>query len=244
MNTRQGLLIAGAKSACNYALDIEGAPVRVTEAAKRLEEALERALEVLQKQTSAKNSRQAPRYSVTRAKTILLRKHLDPIAADGLDMLAGLPGIADSLKLPRIKDAPEKHLEAAKRVRRVAADHEEEFINMYNYEKNFLESFDEAVRTLEAAARVERGSARAKYSRATADMKEAIARVRRVFDALDARMREAYLDDRERLKLWRTFSRVPAKTGRPTKRQSIARQRKRAKLHESQPETPQSADAR
>jgi exonuclease VII large subunit len=241
MNNRQDRVTAAAKRASNYALHLEHAPVRVTEAAKRLEEALERALEARQKQSSAKNSRKAPRYSVNRAKTILLRKHLDPITTDGLDMLAGLPGIADSLKLPRIKDAPEKHLEAAKRVRRVAEDHEEEFINQYNYEKNFLESFDEAVRTLDAAARVERGSARARYSRATADMKEAIARVRRVFDALDARMREAYLDDREKLKLWRTFSRVPAKTGRPTKRQSIVRQRKRMKLQESRPETPQSA---
>lgn len=70
-------------------------------------------------QIVAKNNRRAPHLSLNRAKTILLRKHLDPIAADGVEMFAGLPGIEESLRLPRIKDVPEKHLAAAERVRQV-----------------------------------------------------------------------------------------------------------------------------
>jgi hypothetical protein len=220
MNNRQDRLMEGAKKAIVFALRLEKAPARITEAAKRLKEALLAARAAELKQLGAKNTLQVPRYSVIRAKTILLRKHVDPIAADGLEMFAGLPGVEDSLKLPRIKDAPEKHLEAAKRVRRVAEEHEEEFIAARNYDENFLESFDAAVRDLEAAARVERGFARAKYTQATVDVKEAITRVRRAFDALDTRMLEAYLDDRATLQLWRRASRVPAKTGRPKKRKS------------------------
>jgi hypothetical protein len=135
-------------------------------------------------------------------------------------MFAGLPGIKDSLKLPRIKDVHEKHLEAAKRIRRVAEEHEQELITECDYDENFLESFDVAVRDLEAAAGVQRGAARAKYTRATEDVKEAIARVRRALNTLDTRIVEAYLGDRQLLKRWRKESRVPPKMGRPKTRRT------------------------
>jgi hypothetical protein len=222
MNDRQSRLIHAAKSGVVFARDLKNPPLRVTDAATRVDAAVHAAFDAQVKQLNAKNSRGGPRISVKRAKTILLRKHLDPIAADGLEMFAGLPGIEESLHVPRLKDAPEKHLKAAERVRKVAEEHEQELIDDRNYSENFLEKFDAAVRDLEAAARVERGAARAKYSRATEDVKEAIARVRRVFDALDTRIREAYLDDGGTLQLWRKVSRVPAKMGRPRKRKSAA----------------------
>jgi hypothetical protein len=233
MNNRQSRLLAAAESAIIFALDLKKAPSRIIDAAKRLKEAVRSARGAAQQQSGAKHYRRVPRYSVRRAKTILLRKHLDPIVADGLEMFAGLPGIEESLQVPRIKDAPEKHLEAAKRVHRVAEEHEDEFIEQRNYNDNFLEKFQEAVRDLEAAARVERGFARAKYTRATEDVKEEITRVRRAFDALDARMLEAYLDDRHTLRQWRKASRVPAKTGRPKQRKAGVKRGDRARVRES-----------
>ena len=218
MNNRQRRLLEAARSAIGFVLQLKNAPSRITEAAKRLQAAVLGVREAEVRQLNAMKSRHAPRSSVNRAKKILLRKHLDPIAADGLEIFAGLPGLEDSLRVPRIKDSPEKHLEAAKRIRHVADEHEEEFITERNYSENFLEKFDAAVRDLEAAARVERGAARARYTRATEDVKEEIARVRRAFDALDTRILEAYLDDRSTLKLWRRSSRVPAKTGRPKRK--------------------------
>jgi hypothetical protein len=232
MNNRQSRLLAAAEAAVVFVLLLKKAPSRVIEAAKRLKEAVRAARAAAQKQFGAKHYRKIPRYSVTRAKTILLRKHLDPIAADGLEMFAGLPGIEESLQIPRIKDAPEKHLEAAKRVHRVAEEHEQEFINDRNYNENFLEKFQEAVGDLEAAARVERGFGRGKYTRATQDVKDAIKRVQRAFDVLDTRMFEAYLDDRDRLELWRRASRVPAKTGRPKQRKSGVKGRDHARSRE------------
>jgi hypothetical protein len=218
MNDRQRRLIEGAKGAVTFALDLKKPPSRVTEAAKRLQAAVLDVGDAEVKQLGARNLRKAPRYSVNRAKKILLRKHLDPIAADGLELFNGLPGIKDNLRVPRIKDAPEQHLEAAKRVRRIAEEHEQEFITERNYGENFLERFDAAVRDLEAASRVDRGLGRAKYTRATEDLKEEIARVRRALDVLDTRMLEAYLDDHSTIKRWRWESRVPAKLGRPKKR--------------------------
>jgi len=88
------------------------------------------------------------------------------------------------------------------------------------------------VRDLEAAARADRGSARANYTLATQNMKEEIARLRRVFDTLDTRMLEVYLDDRPTLELWRKASRVPAKKGRPRKRKSELKKGKRVKLRD------------
>jgi hypothetical protein len=220
MNNRQERVIAAARNGASWVRDLENAPPRVTKAAERLQEALDEVREARREQLEAKNFRSAPRYSVTAAKTILVKKHLHPLATDGLELFAGLPGIEETLRIPRIKDAPDAHLTAAERVRQVAEDHEQEFIDERNYSENFLEQFDKAVEDLRAAARVDRGSARAKYTRATMDLKDEITRVRRAFDALDARMVEAYMKDRTALQLWRQMSRVRPKTGRPRKRKS------------------------
>ena len=227
MNNRQSRVIQAAETAVAFVSQLEQPPSRVTEAAKRLHATVREVRHAEVKQLSARGSLRAPRYSVNRAKTILLRKHLDPIAADGLELFAGLPGIEESLRVPRIKDTAQEHLQAAERLRKVAEEHEREFITERNYGEDFLEKFDAAVRDLEAAERVDRGFARGKYSRATMDVKEEITRVRRAFDTLDTRMHEAYLDDASILKLWRRESRIPAKTGRPRKRKtpSGARQR-------------------
>jgi hypothetical protein len=218
MNTRQRRLIRGAESGIAFVVQLKKPSPRITEASRRLKEAVDSVRAAALDQLLAKEARTGPRRSVTRAKTVLLRQHLDPIAADGLEMFVGVPGVKETLKLPRLKDAPEKHLEAAERVRRVAEEHEEEFINARNYDENFLESFDIAVQNLEAAAKVKRGLARANYTNATEDVKNEIARVRRAFNVLDTRIREAYLDDRSTLRRWRKSSRVPPKQGRPKKR--------------------------
>jgi len=220
MNDREYRVIDAAKSGISFASSLKPRSPRIAEAAERLKAALREASEADVQQLSARKLRRAPRISLDRAKTILLRKHLDPIVADGLVMFAGLPGIEQDLKLPRSKDGPDLHLKAAERVRRLAVEHEQEFISERNYTQNFLERFDVAVRDLEAAARVERGAARARYTRATAQVKERIKAVRRAFDVLDTRIREAYLDDEAELKLWARASRVPAKTGRPRKRKA------------------------
>jgi hypothetical protein len=223
MNNRQERVIAAARKSVGWVRDLKNAPVRVTEAAERLEVALDEASDARQAQIDARNYRKAPILSITAAKTILVKKHLHPIATDGLELFAGLPGIEETLRIPRIKDGPDAHLKAADRVRRVAEEHEQEFINARNYRENFLELFDEAVGDLQAAARVDRGLARAEYSRATMDVKNELTRVRRAFDALDARIIEAYLEDSTLLETWRQVSRVKAKTGRPRKRKSQAR---------------------
>ena len=220
MNDRESRVIEGAKSGVRFARRLNDAPRRVTEAATRVETAVSFAKATLEKQRGAKSSRRAPRHSVNRAKTILLRKHLHPIAADGLVLFGGLPGIEESLRLPRIKDKPETHLKAAERVRRIAEEHEQEFITQRDYSENFLEKFDGAVQDLETALKVDAGWARAQYTRATRDMKSAITAVRQALDALDARMIESYLDDRDTLRQWRWESRVPAKLGRPKKRKT------------------------
>jgi hypothetical protein len=220
MNDRQGRVIGAAKSGVVFVRGLKNPPPRVVAAAARLESAVDNVGAAELKQIGAKVRRKRPRYSVGRAKTILLRKHLDPIAADGLEMFAGIPGLQDSLRVPRIKDPPEQHLKAAERVRRIAEEHQQELIAQRDYSENFLDKFDAAVRDLEAAARVDRGAARAKYTRATELVADEIAALRRAFDALDTRMTEAYLDDPRTLALWRRASRVHAKTGRPKKRKS------------------------
>jgi len=220
MNNRQERVIAAAKNSVGWVRRLENAPPRVTKAADRLEEALNEASAAREAQLNAKNYRKAPLISVTEAKTILVKKHLHPMRADGLELFAGLPGIEETLRIPPIKNGPAAHLKAAERVRRVAEEHEQEFIRERNYSENFLEKFDKAVEDLRAAAQVDHGSARVKYTRATDDVKEELTRVRRAFDTLDTRVVEAYLGNAYVLDLWRQASRVKAKTGRPRKRKS------------------------
>src|SRR4051812_16658045 len=93
MNNKQSRLTDAAHTAIIFVLQLRNVSARLVEAAERLREALRVARSAEMKQLRAKNSRTVPRYSVTRAKTILVRKHLHPIAADALEMLAGLPGI-------------------------------------------------------------------------------------------------------------------------------------------------------
>jgi hypothetical protein len=217
MNDRQSRLIRAAQEALLFVQVLKPCPWRVSEAAKRLSEALEAAREAGHEQLAARDHQQGPGESLNRAKTILLRKHLDPIAADGLEMFAGLPGIEESLKLPRIKARPAMHLEAAQRVRRVAEKHEQEFITERNYSENFLELFDAAVRDLEQATHVEQGAYRADYTLATQKVKEEIARLRRAFDVLDTRITEAYLDVDSIRHRWRQASQIQQRIGRPRK---------------------------
>lgn len=220
MNDRQDRLIRAAKSGILFTLNLENPPLRVTEAAKRLQETMREARSAIVKQFSAMKLRGAPHISLKLAKKILLRQHLGPIVADGLEVFAGLPGIKETLRPPRIKDTPEKLIEAAERVARFAETHKQEFIDNRDYSPDFLEQFDVAMRDLESAARADQGAARARYTQATLELKDAIARVRRALDVLDARMHEAYFADRHKLELWRRASRRPAKLGRPKKRKA------------------------
>lgn len=218
MNNRQQRVIDAAESSALWARGLENAPLRVTKAAERLQEAVDEAGAASAAQLNARNARRAPRCNVTLAKTILIKKHLQPIATDGIVLLAGLPGIKETLRIPRIKDGPDAHLKAAERLRRVAEEHEQEFIRERHYRENFLERFDKAVDDLRAAAQVDRGSARAKYSRTTKEVENELTHLRAEFNALESTIIEAYMEDRTVLETWRQVSRIKAKTGRPRRR--------------------------
>lgn len=72
--------------------------MRVTKAAERLQVAVEHARTAHGAQIAARNARKAPTYSVTTARMIFVKTHLQPIAADGIVLLAGLPGIKETLR--------------------------------------------------------------------------------------------------------------------------------------------------
>jgi DNA-binding FrmR family transcriptional regulator len=236
MDDRDGRVIRAAESAVKFLAELESPSrerklpsSRIVKATKRLEQAVEAARAAEGNQNHARVILGAPGSSLRRTKMILLKQHLDPIAADGLEMLTGLPGIKETLRLPRVKDAPAKHLEAAERVRRVAEVHEQEFISQYEYSEDFLEQFDAAVENLKAADGLDRGLARANYSRATAAVKSEIAAVRRALDRLHTRIVAEYLDDKKTIEHWRETSRVPATKGRPTKRRAANKLARRAR---------------
>ena len=220
MNDRQFRVVAAGQSGVQFVGGLKEPPLRLTEAANRLRVAVSSVDEAAQNQLAARYARQPAGLSTKRAKTVLLRRHLRPLAADGLELFAGLPGIEDTLRVPRSKDTPAAFLKAAERIRQVAVEHEQEYITGRAYSEDFLEQFDRAVQLLKTAAQADQGLARARYTKATQEVKEHIANVRRALDVLDTTMHAVYLDDRGTLKLWRKAIRVPARRGRPKKRKT------------------------
>lgn len=218
MNSRQDRVCRAAESGVTCARRLKPDQPRVTAAADRLEAAVKAARIAFAKQDSARTARGLPHNSAERAKKILFHKHLVPVATDGLALLAGKAGIEAELELPRFKAPPEEHLRAAERVRGVAARYESMYVASRDYEANFLEQFDTAVRDLSQAVGAGKGAGRASYTAATNDAKDAVEEVQRCFDSLDARMNEACFDDRTLLREWHRSRRTPAKIGRPKKR--------------------------
>jgi hypothetical protein len=218
MDSRQDRVCRAAESSVACARKLKPAQQRVIAAADRLEAAVTAARTASSKQQSTRVARGLPHNSAERARKILFHKHLVPIATDGLELLAGTEGVEAELQLPRLKAPPEEHVQAATRVRAVAARCERMYIDSRDYEPDFLEQFDRAVGDLERATSAGTGVARADYSAATLDVKDAVEEVRRRFDSLNARMNEALFDDRALLREWRKSSRIPGKIGRPKKR--------------------------
>jgi hypothetical protein len=235
MNDRQYRVVEAGESGVRFVGGLKEPPLRLTEAADRLHVAVSSVHEASQEQIAAKNARAPAGASIQRAKTVLLRKHLHPIAADGLQLFAGLPGIEDALRVPRSKDTPAALLKAAERVRRVAVEHEQEFITQRKYDEDFLEQFDESVQALDLAVRLDKAAARARYTLTTREVKECIGNVRRALDVLDTTMRAVYLDDKKTLALWRHAIRVPARRGRPKKRKTGSRRARTPKFKGSTP---------
>lgn len=230
MNNRQEPLLRAANAAIARATHFAEDHPRIAEAVARLRSAVTAADSAGVAQTLARQSRKSPRYSLSRAKKILFEKHLNPIAADGREMFRGMPGIRETLRLPPIKAKPERHLEAARRIRRIAEEHEREFIDERKYAGDFLARFDAALEDLEAAARADRGAGRQKYTHTTAEVKLAIDAVRDTLDSLDAHVRGEFMDDPVTLGLWRhSARRNPPKTGRPSNAEKAKRAAKAAK---------------
>lgn len=218
MNNRQDRLCRAAEAGVACARSMKPDQPRVTSAANRVEASVTAARAASDKQLAARDARAQPRHSANRAKAILFHKHLVPIATDGLELLAGMPGIAEDLALPRLKAPITDHLRAVKRVRRVAAAHKALFVESRDYEPNFLERLDDAVRDLKRAESAGSGAARAAYTLATRDVRVAVEEVQRCFDSLDARMNEVCFGERQLLAEWRKRRRIPGKIGRPKKR--------------------------
>jgi hypothetical protein len=220
MNDRQYRVVEAGESGIRFVGNLKEPPLRVTQAAKRLQLAVSSVDMASQNQLAAKNAQRPAAISPKHAKTVLLRKHLRPLAADGLEIFAGLPGMEDTLRVPRSKDTPAALLKAAERTRRVAVEHEDEYIAQRGYSDDFVEQFDRAVHVLRTAAEADQALMRRRYSNATAEVKERIANVRRALDVLDTTMHAVYLEDRRTLSLWRAAIRVPARRGRPKKRRN------------------------
>jgi hypothetical protein len=236
MNNRQDRVCRAASKAVTCARDLKPRHSRVSAAADRLEASVEAARAASAKQLVARKARGQPRHSVKRAKAVLFHVHLVPIATDGLELLAGMPGIEEELNLPRLKAPAEEHLRAAKRVRRVAMEHNALFVESRDYDATFLERFDEAVRDLGQAESAGTGAGRAAYTAATREVQEAVEEVQRCFDSLNARMNEVCFGDREALAEWRRQSRIPGKIGRPKKRKSKGKSGDEADGDEAPPE--------
>jgi hypothetical protein len=182
---------------------------------QQLGEAYGRIEKALAKQKSDKQSRSRPGNNVRAAKSHLRTMHLKPIAESGPRLLAGLPGIRDSLRMPIAKASVDLHVEAAQRFADNVRPHAKVFWKA-GFSRTFLKELDQAARALTKAA-ADPTSVIAAYSQSTDRVADEIRRGRDLIRELDsAFMAESQRDDILMLG-WGRAKRIPARVGRPPK---------------------------
>jgi hypothetical protein len=152
----------------------------------------------------------------------LRTKYLKPISADAEVLLEGTPGLKDSFRIPHKRDSDEKLLVAAERIFKNASTYRNDFVDRRGYAPDFIACGKAAADALKARLK-EGNTVMNRRSRATASLPKAIAKGRKIMDAIDKTVVAELGDDQSSLEMWKASYRVPKKIGRPTTKRRAKR---------------------
>ena len=163
-------------------------------------------------QSRESNSRDARKGTLLR---VALRKHhLKVINRDAKLFLVGEPGVKDMFRMPHMRIADSKLVDAARRIVDNAKPFEDTFINEAGYRADFITRAEKAIDALAAHIK-EPDTAVNRRSRARASIPDALREGRRILDAIDGIIDDEFADDKSTRDLWKRARRLPGKIGRP-----------------------------
>jgi hypothetical protein len=150
-------------------------------------------------------------------KAELRTTHLMAISKDGKRLLKGLPGIADGLRVPHMRDGADKLLKAAERIFANVEPHAATFREA-GFPRSFLADGRRAAKALAIAAKRYDAEPPTRFSPATRTLKDVLAEGRSIISAIDGHLVAEFHQDRGDLEIWRTAKRIPRHLGRPKRR--------------------------
>jgi hypothetical protein len=216
MTSRQERVVASITGALVFLGSLTDKSPRIQLLEQELCAALARIDKAAATQRADKNRRGRPGESVQAAKSVLRTKHLKPIADSGPRLLAGLPGIRESLRMPLAKASVEVHVAAAKRFAENVRPHGKAFWKA-GYSRTFLKELAQAAQALAEAAD-DPTSVIAAYTKSTGQLGDEIRDARALIKELDSAFMTEWRRDDPQTKNWQRAKRVPARLGRPPRK--------------------------
>jgi len=157
-----------------------------------------------------------PRRDTLVAKNLrkaLRTQHMNPMNADGLLYLDGMPGIEDMLRLPPTRVSDQKLVDAAKRIIDTVRPYGDTFIEN-GWRPDFIARAERAVEALEKHMK-HPGADANRRSRARASLPEALLKGRKIIKSITRLVQDELADDVGARKLWMRAKRIPRPMGRP-----------------------------
>ncbi len=143
----------------------------------------------------------------------LRRQHMNPMNADGLLYLDGMPGIDDMLRLPPTRVSDQKLVDAAKRIIDTVRPYRETFIEN-GWKPDFIARADRAVKALEKHVKDPGANANLR-SNARRSLPKALLKGRQIIKSITRLVQDELADDVGAQKLWMRAKRIPRPMGRP-----------------------------
>lgn len=182
------------------------APPKLEERRRELDEVVARLNALVGDQSSGRREAKDDSKRLGLVRRWLRTEHLEPISLIAKALLPKEPTIQKALAMPPGTLGTRKLIAAATAMRQAAAKYEQTFLDN-GRPPGFLEQLDAAI---EAVREVPLNRARnvGKHVGARAGLRETEQRARKIVEALDAMVRQAYAGDMEKLAKWRVAKRV------------------------------------
>ena len=216
MTSKQRRILASIENAWHFLHARGFKSARIRELTKELGDVRDR-IGALTATQMADLSRKSSFEVVESLHTDLRTIHLLPLSRDGKRLLKGLPGIADSLRVPHMRSTADELLDAAERIFDNIEPHAATF-RKSGYPRSFLADGRRAAKALRTAAKKYEAEPPPRFSPATIPLKDMLAEGRAIIDAVDSHVAAEFRHDRGNLRIWRTAKRIPRHVGRPKRR--------------------------
>src|SRR5258708_13601482 len=150
---------------------------------------------------------------VAKNRRVALRtKHMNPISAEGLLYLDGMPGIEDMLRLPPTRLSDQKLVDAAKRIINNVRPYRDTFIEN-GWTPDFIARADGAVKALEN--HMMDGTNASLRSQARRELPKARRKGRKIIKAITPLIQDELANDVGAQRTWMQDKRIPKQMGRP-----------------------------